>query len=97
MEVKTKRKFSILISNREFSLLEIVDHLGPCSAAQAHEFLKDKCEVLQVMRCMHILVDRGLLERTVIGSQRLYRVKSNYKTIRTYLNVAGRPAILFSG
>jgi len=43
------------------------------------------------MRNMHVLVDRGLLERIVINKQRLYRVKPNYKTaVRTYFKVSDR-------
>lgn len=82
------RKLTISIFEKDFAILETVYASGPCTAEKVHRLLDEKSDLLQIMRRMHILVDRGLLERIVLDKQRLYKVKSNYKTIiRTYLKV----------
>jgi hypothetical protein len=82
----SRREFAIPIFEREFTILETVSSIGPCTTAQVQEKLNDGTDLLQVMRKMHALVDRGLLERITIDRQSFYKVKSNYKTmVRTYL------------
>jgi hypothetical protein len=66
-------------------ILEIIDKLGPCGPSQVREQFSDNPELLSVMRAMHDLVERGLLARVVVNNVKLYKTKSNYKSIRAYL------------
>jgi hypothetical protein len=66
-------------------LLEIVFKKGPCSSEEVYESMKRSMELLEVMRILHDLMDRGLLEGMMINKQRLYRVKSNYANLRSRL------------
>ena len=85
MEERTKRQFTIAVSDREFSLLEIVHRIGPCTSEQVHQNLKENLDLLEVMRILHDLMDRGLLEGMMVGKQRLYRSRTNYSSIRRRL------------
>jgi hypothetical protein len=83
------RNYVIPIFHKEMSILETVYELGPCTSAQVKESLKGNHELLLVMRTLHNLVEKRLLERVVIDGQRLYRTRSNFKNIRTYLKMTG--------
>jgi hypothetical protein len=85
MEENIKRRFALAVSEKEFPLLEIVHRKGPCTAEEVQGNLKDGAGLLDVMRSLHDLMDRGLLEGMMINKQRLYRVKSSYKEIRSRL------------
>jgi hypothetical protein len=82
-----KKEFYISIFGKELSILEAVGSMGPCTAAQVQEKLNDGTALLLVMRRMHILADRGLLERITLNKQRFYQVKPNYSMVRAYLKV----------
>lgn len=87
METRISGKPGITISAGDFTLLEIVHRIGPCTTTQVCDNLKENGDLLRVMRSMHNLVDRGLLARVVVNRERLYKVKSNYKNIRSYLKI----------
>jgi hypothetical protein len=85
MDDQFRRRFAIAVSDKEFPLLEIVNKNGPCSSIDVHKKLRGDIELLEVMRMLHDLTDRGLLEGMMIEKQRLYRVKPNYSNIRSRL------------
>jgi predicted transcriptional regulator len=85
MEAGIKRQFSITVSDKEFPLLEIVYRNGPCTSSEVYDHLHGNLDLLEVMRILHDLMDRGLIEGMMIDKQRLYRVKTNYKNIRSRL------------
>lgn len=86
-----RRQFSIPVFEKEYVILELVNDIGPCTTAQVQDKLTDAPDLLTVMRRMHTLVDRGLLERITINKEKLYQVRSNYRTsVRTYLKVTDR-------
>lgn len=79
------RGYVIPVFNKEMSVLETVHKLGPCTSAQVKEELQGNHELLLVMRTLHGLLAKGLLERVVVDGERYYKTKSNFKTFRQYL------------
>ena len=88
MTTFTKKHPAFLISDGERAMLEIVNRIGPCSTTQVHEHMSGKYDLLPIMRCMHMLVDRGLLKRVAVKGQLLYKVNPNYRmTMRNEVRV----------
>jgi hypothetical protein len=87
MNVVAKRKKTIAVLDKELTILEAVNGLGPCSAFQVVDVI-DKSHILSVMRTMHTLVDKGLLERVTVNNRKLYKTRPNYKSVRVYFRVA---------
>jgi hypothetical protein len=85
MTVSTN-KHAIALSGKEFSLLETVHRLGPCSSERIQDTLRDP-DLLGVMRSLHDLTSRGFLVRPEIDEQLLYQVKPNYHQLRQRLIV----------
>lgn len=86
-----RRQFAIPVFEKEYMILEVIDSIGACTTVQVQEKLGNAPDLLTVMRSMHALVDRGLLERVTVNNQKLYQVKSNYRiSVRTYLKVTDR-------
>ena len=69
------------ISGTELELLEVVNKLGPCSSEKVHQTAEPDSEYLLVLRKLHMLVEKGFLQRIVINRQTLYRTPGNYNTI----------------
>jgi len=80
MEVSIK-KHAIALSDKEFAILEAIYELGPCCSDQVQEKLQNP-DLLEVMRLLHDLVQRNLLERPMVQGNLLYGVKPNYRTLR---------------
>jgi predicted transcriptional regulator len=80
-----RRHFAITVSDKEFRLMEIVYRKGPCTSEEIHAYQTEGLELLEVMRILHDLMDRGLLEGMMINKQRLYRPKANYTNFRSRL------------
>lgn len=78
-------KNRIRISEKELELLEVIHNLGPCSSEKVHETLDSKNEYLLVMRRLHILADKGFLQRIAVNKKLLYRTPRKYANIRTFL------------
>jgi hypothetical protein len=87
MNSVAKRNKTIAVLEKELAILEAVNGLGPCSAFQVIDVIT-KSDLLSVMRTMHTLVDKGLLERVTVNNQKLYKTRSNYKSVRVYFRVA---------
>jgi hypothetical protein len=87
MNLVAKRKNTIAVLEKELTILEAVNGLGPCSAFRVADVI-NKSDILSVMRTMHTLVDKGLLERITINNRKLYKTRSNYKRVRVYFRVA---------
>ena len=75
------KKHAIALSDKEFAILEAIHELGPCCSDQVQEKLEDP-DLLDVMRVLHDLVHRNLLERPVVQGNMLYSVKPQYKSQR---------------
>jgi hypothetical protein len=86
MNSVAKRKKTIAVLEKELAILEAVNGLGSCSAFQVVDVIS-KSDLLSVMRTMHTLVDKGLLERVTVNNQKLYKTRSNYKSVRVYFRV----------
>jgi hypothetical protein len=79
------RGYVIPVFNKEMSVLETVHKIGPCTSSQVKEALQGNQELLLVMRILHGLLAKGLLERIVVDGERFYKTKSNFKNFRQYL------------
>lgn len=66
--------------------MEAIHELGPCCSDQVQEKLEDP-DLLEVMRLLHDLVHRNLLERPVVQGNLLYSVKPQYKVQRSRMIV----------
>jgi len=82
----TMKKHAIALSDKEFAILEAIHELGPCCSDQVQERVNDP-DLLDVMRMLHDLVHRNLLERPMIQGNLLYSVKPQYKTQRSRMIV----------
>lgn len=80
MTVSTN-KHAIALSDKEFSLLETVHKLGPCSSERIQDTLRDP-DLLGVMRSLHDLTSRRFLVRPEVDEQLLYDVRANYSQFR---------------
>lgn len=76
------KKQTKFISDKEFSILEVINNFGPCNPWQVKDLLPEKTDLLLTMRTMHNLVSKNLLERIVISGEKLYKTKENYPSIR---------------
>ena len=88
MRVLVKKRKVITVFDTDLSILELINNIGPCSSSEVKERLSNNVELLLVMRALHNLVERGLLERVSINGKSLYRTKSNYKNLKPYLKVS---------
>ena len=79
------RGYVIPVFSKEMSVLETVHKLGPCTSSQVKDALQGNLELLMVMRTLHSLLAKGLLERVVVDGERFYKTKNNFKTFRQYL------------
>ena len=79
-------KDNVRLSDQELQILETIDGLGPCSSEKVHENLDSKFEFLFVMRTLHTLVEKGLLQRIIINKKQLYKTSRNYSYIKGFLN-----------
>lgn len=86
MSLVLKNRKVIAVLEKELSILEAIHNLGPCTPFQVNNVLTNS-PLLLVMRTMHSLVDKGLLERVTINNQKLYKTRANYKNIRVYFRV----------
>jgi len=77
---------NLSISDKELELLELVNHLGPCTSDQVHESSEEKFEFLFVLRTLHKLVEKGVLQRVIINKKQLYRTSRNYSYIKSFLD-----------
>lgn len=80
------KKHAIALSDKEFAIMEAIHELGPCCSDQVQEKLEDP-DLLEVMRLLHDLVHRNLLERPVVQGNLLYSVKPQYKVQRSRMIV----------
>lgn len=85
MNIALKKKTrTIYVIEREAIILETINRLGPCSPFQVNDVVDTIPDLLTVMRIMHMLLDRGLLDRIVVDGQKLYKVKANYKNVKVH-------------
>ena len=80
------KKHAIALSDKEFAIMEAIHELGPCCSDQVQEKLEDP-DLLEVMRLLHDLVQRNLLERPMVLGSLLYNVKPQYKAQRSRMIV----------
>ena len=73
------------ISDDELQLLELVNKVGPCTSEEVHVMVDSGIELLLVMRRLHILVEKGFLQRITINSKLMYRTARNYGSVRNQL------------
>lgn len=74
-------RHAIALSDKEFTLLETVYKLGPCSSEQVQETLMND-DLIEIMRMLHDFTSRGILVRPEIDEQLLYAVKPSYVEFR---------------
>lgn len=77
---------NLIISDKELELLELVNNLGPCTSDTVHEAMENKFEFLFVLRTLHTLVQKGVLERVIINRKQFYRTSRSYSYIKSFLN-----------
>ncbi|MEX2233810.1 MAG: BlaI/MecI/CopY family transcriptional regulator [Cyclobacteriaceae bacterium] len=83
-------KNNVRISDKELEILEVINNLGACGSEKVHESVESKFEYLFVMRTLHILVEKGFLQRIIINKKQLYRTSRNYSYIKSFLNNSGQ-------
>jgi hypothetical protein len=82
------KKHAIALSDKEFAIMEAIHELGPCCSDQVQEKLEDP-DLLEVMRMLHDLSHRNLLDRPMVQGNLLYSVKPQYKAQRSRMIVMG--------
>ncbi|MEO5600269.1 MAG: hypothetical protein ABIR06_05005 [Cyclobacteriaceae bacterium] len=85
MKLALSKRKNISLLEKDLLILETINKLGPCSSTEVKENLFKNEELLFVMRAMHTLVERGLLDRISIKGKMLYRTKRNYNIVKPYL------------
>jgi hypothetical protein len=78
MSTAAQKLRTVSLTERESAILEIVNTRSHCSSSDVNDALPGNQELLLVMRAMHSMVERGLLERVVIDEKRVYRLRPNY-------------------
>ena len=77
---------NVRVSDQELELLGIINSLGPCTSEKVHEALNTKPQYLFVMRSLHQLVEKGLLQRVIINQKQLYKTSRTYSYIKNFLS-----------
>jgi predicted transcriptional regulator len=82
-------KLNVSISDWELSLLELIDGLGSSSSDRIHEAVTPKQEYLHIIRTLHGLVEKGLLERIIINKKQFYKTSRQYNVVKSFLKNSG--------
>ncbi len=72
------------ITEKQFEILEVIHLIGPCSAEEVLRELNVP-DLLEIMRSLYDLTNRGLLLRPEVDEQVLYEVSGDYDTMRIRL------------
>jgi hypothetical protein len=76
--------FDMEITEKQFEILEVIHLLGPCSAEEVLRELNGS-DLLEIMRSLYDLTNKGLLLRPEVDEQVLYEVNGDYDTVRVQL------------
>lgn len=85
MKIKSNKKTRVSLSENELQVLRIIWDHDACTIEDVHEHLKDNFTLFAILRLMHGLHDRNVLQKLEVGSLRLYKVSDQLSTVRKYL------------